>query len=119
MGKILGFSQVLEYERTHPTISKMLVGEVAYDVPWMVRMLKDGTVYIQDTEVDTTETKPHGTATLKITRVSEAKDGYELDFSSVQDSITVVEKESNLSDGIICPRPFIKIGKIQNSEVVT
>lgn len=49
--------------------------------------------------------------------IKKLKTGFELDFSLVQDSITVVESEENLADGIVCASPFIKIGNMMESIV--
>ena len=120
-GKVVGLNSILEYERSHPIISKMEVGEFAWTVPWMVRMTQDdGMIYIQDTDVDIgEEDRPHGTATLRVERINKHPTGFKLDFSKVEDHIRVVKSKEHLDDGIMGASEWIPICKVNPNRFVT
>lgn len=118
MGKITGFGKILEYQKTHPKLSKLDVGEFGYLLPWQFRLTKKGDLFMQDTEIDP---EFGGTRCVKVTRISDQKDGFDVDFSRMYDGadVDMVESEEHLSDGIVCGSDliWIKIGNLKKMEL--
>ncbi len=99
MGKIIGFQRVLDYMNSKTTISKLDVGEYGYIVPWMLRQANGG-IFLQDCKVDPTS---GGTLCVKVTKISDEKDGFEIDYTEAYDEVEIqsVDTENDLSSGIV------------------